>query len=108
MIVSSFQKTPEEPEGFIWIYKRVTQLADRLQIEFALLIRERHQIGDSNLTETSITLVGNVENKVCLILDDVIDGTHSFIDSCKHLKMCQAVKVYIVATHGILSGINQF
>lgn len=70
--------------------------------------------------ETRITLVGDVKNKIALMLvgffvlaavhvsltwhqDDVIDQTHSFIDSCEHLKKCQAAKVYIVATHGILS-----
>lgn len=37
-------------------------------------------------------------------LDDLIDGSHSFIDTCEHLKICGAGKVYIIGCHGILSG----
>ena len=34
----------------------------------------------------------------------MIDGTHSFLDACKHLKLCEAQKVVILCAHGILSG----
>ena len=34
----------------------------------------------------------------------MIDNEHSFLDSAEHLKRCGAAEVYIVATHGILSG----
>ncbi|KAI8902231.1 phosphoribosyltransferase-like protein [Globomyces pollinis-pini] len=88
--------------------RRVTQLADRLRIDFALIHRERYhvRVGDTatDQLETKITLVGDVKGKICLMLDDVIDGTHSFIDSCEHLKICESDQVYIVAIHGILSG----
>nr|KAJ3417993.1 hypothetical protein HK105_000509 [Polyrhizophydium stewartii] len=85
--------------------KRVTSLADRLKIDFALIHRERYHLqADSELTETRLTLVGDVKGKICFMVDDVIDGTHSFLDSCEHLKKCEAEKVYIIATHGILSG----
>ncbi|KAJ3369795.1 hypothetical protein HDU91_006851 [Kappamyces sp. JEL0680] len=86
---------------------RVTQIADHLRIDFALIHRERHHIREgaveTDQIETRITLVGDVKDKICLMLDDVIDQAHSFIDSCEHLKKCQAAKVYLVATHGILS-----
>lgn len=36
--------------------------------------------------------------------DDIIDGPNSFLDAAEHLKRCGASKVYIIATHGILSG----
>ncbi|OAJ37112.1 hypothetical protein BDEG_21177 [Batrachochytrium dendrobatidis JEL423] len=87
--------------------KRVTSLADRLKIDFAMIHRERYHIkGDSSAdqTETRLTLVGNVKGKICFMVDDIVDGTHSFLDSCEHLKKCEAEKVYIIATHGILSG----
>ncbi|KAJ2998379.1 Ribose-phosphate pyrophosphokinase 1 [Globomyces sp. JEL0801] len=78
--------------------RRVTQLADRLRIDFALIHRERYhvRVGD--------TATDQLETKITLV-DDVIDGTHSFIDSCEHLKICESDQVYIVAIHGILSGI---
>ena len=34
----------------------------------------------------------------------MIDGTHSFLDAAKHLKKHGASRVYVIATHGILSG----
>ena len=36
--------------------------------------------------------------------DDIIDDPHSFLDAARHLKLCEAAKIYIIATHGILSG----
>ena len=88
--------------------KRVTSLADRLNLDFALIHRERHHIRDDLQTqqtvETRLTLVGDVRGKICFMVDDIIDGTHSFLDSCHHLKKCDADKVYMIATHGILSG----
>ncbi|KAI8926138.1 ribose-phosphate diphosphokinase, partial [Entophlyctis helioformis] len=66
----------------------------------------RHHTDSRNpdKVETRITLVGDVKDKICFIVDDCIDGTHSFLDSCVHLKKCGAEKVYVIATHGILSG----
>ncbi|KAJ3092031.1 Ribose-phosphate pyrophosphokinase 2 [Quaeritorhiza haematococci] len=92
--------------------KRVTSLADRLKIDFALIHRERYHIqqAQSQLNEgmgeveTRLTLVGDVKGKICFIVDDMIDSTHSFLDAATHLKACEADKVVIIATHGILSG----
>ncbi|KAJ3194289.1 hypothetical protein HK101_003059 [Irineochytrium annulatum] len=36
--------------------------------------------------------------------DDMIDGTYSYLDAAEHLKRCEAKRVVIIATHGILSG----
>lgn len=53
----------------------------------------------------TVSLVGDVEDKVALIVDDMIDGCHSFLEAAEHLQTkCGARKVYIIATHGILSG----
>ncbi|KAI9089611.1 phosphoribosyltransferase-like protein [Phlyctochytrium arcticum] len=93
--------------------KRVTSLADKLQIDFALIHRERYHIpqeahkkGDDAAEgmETRLTLVGNVKGRICFMLDDIIDGTHSFLDAAEHLKRCGASTVVIIATHGILSA----
>ncbi|KAJ3295354.1 hypothetical protein HK104_002771 [Borealophlyctis nickersoniae] len=92
--------------------KRVTSLADKLKMDFALIHRERYHINQpshrkdegAGEVETRLTLVGDVKGKECFMLDDMIDGTHSFIDASEHLKRCEASKVYIIATHGILSG----
>jgi phosphoribosylpyrophosphate synthetase len=54
--------------------------------------------------ETRLTLVGNVQGRVCFLVDDVMDSPFSFLEAAAHLKTCGASKVFIVATHGILSG----
>jgi ribose-phosphate pyrophosphokinase len=33
-----------------------------------------------------------------------VDNSSSFIDAARHLKACKASKVFILATHGLLSG----
>ncbi|KAI8825879.1 phosphoribosyltransferase-like protein, partial [Fimicolochytrium jonesii] len=93
--------------------KRVTALADKLQTDFALIHRERYHIHQSSKgtavlddegRENRLTLVGDVNGRDCFVLDDIIDGTHSFLDAAEHLKRCKASTVRIIATHGILSG----
>lgn len=55
--------------------------------------------------EKLITLVGNVNNRSAIILDDMIDRPGSFISAAEHLvKNCGAKKVYVVATHGVFTG----
>ncbi|KAI8875169.1 phosphoribosyl pyrophosphokinase [Backusella circina FSU 941] len=55
--------------------------------------------------ESTITLVGDVYEKVAFLTDDIIDNCGSFLDAADHLvKKCGADKVYIIATHGVLSG----
>ncbi|ODV58394.1 ribose phosphate diphosphokinase subunit PRS1 [Ascoidea rubescens DSM 1968] len=52
--------------------------------------------------EKLITLVGDVSNRVAILLDDMIDKPTSFIAAAEHLRMnCGAKKCYVVATHGI-------
>ncbi|TPX45386.1 ribose-phosphate diphosphokinase [Synchytrium endobioticum] len=60
--------------------------------------------GLGELISTRLTLVGDVRGKPAFIVDDAIDSTHSFLDAAVHLKLSEASKVYIVATHGILAG----
>jgi len=56
-------------------------------------------------TSSVITLVGDVAGKVVFIVDDMIDKSGSFIAAAEHLmKKCNAKRVYVIATHGILSN----
>ncbi|CAI2171968.1 5661_t:CDS:2 [Funneliformis geosporum] len=111
--------------------KRVTSLADRLKIDFALIHTDctranlitsivDEKLNDENdeevtlskdalsvdeETSSTITLVGDVAGKVVFIVDDMVDKSGSFIAAAEHLmKKCNAKRVYVIATHGILSG----
>ncbi|AWU73803.1 uncharacterized protein C5L36_0A04020 [Pichia kudriavzevii] len=58
-----------------------------------------------NAEEKLITLVGNVQNRPAIIVDDMIDKHTSFIAAAEHLRMnCGANSCYIVATHGIFNN----
>ncbi|GMM31228.1 ribose phosphate diphosphokinase subunit [Martiniozyma asiatica (nom. inval.)] len=58
-----------------------------------------------NAFEKLITLVGNVQNKPAIIVDDMIDKHTSFIAAAEHLRMnCGANSCYVVATHGIFAN----
>lgn len=56
--------------------------------------------------EKLITLVGDVKDKVAIILDDMIDKPNSFIAAAEHLRLnCGAKAVYVVATHGVFNDL---
>jgi len=48
---------------------RVTSIADRLQIDFALIHKERKKANEV----ASMTLVGNVKGRVSILVDDMAD-----------------------------------
>uniref|UniRef100_A0A914C3Z2 Ribose-phosphate pyrophosphokinase N-terminal domain-containing protein n=1 Tax=Acrobeloides nanus TaxID=290746 RepID=A0A914C3Z2_9BILA len=51
-----------------------------------------------------LTVVGDVGGKIAIIVDDIIDEAPSFVAAATVLKKRGAYKIYIVATHGLLSG----
>lgn len=52
---------------------------------------------------TPLNLVGNVTNKVAIMVDDIIDEVEHFITAAQFLKDLGATHVYIVATHALFS-----
>jgi ribose-phosphate pyrophosphokinase len=52
--------------------RRVTQLADYLKIDFSLIHRERHHVREGNVEtskiETKLSLVGDINDKIALVL----------------------------------------
>lgn len=57
----------------------------------------------SKLIQTTM-LVGDVRNKVCIIVDDLVDTSYTITRAAKLLKDQGAIKVYALITHGIFSG----
>lgn len=51
-----------------------------------------------------LTIVGDVGGKIAIIVDDIIDEAASFVAAANVLKKRGAYKIYVVATHGLLSG----
>lgn len=85
--------------------KRVTAIADKLGVEFALIHRQRAR--KAAVTEEKVeVLVGDVRDKVAILVDDMIDTGHTLIIAAKSLKEHGAKKVYAIISHGLLSEMN--
>jgi len=50
------------------------------------------------------SVIGSVDGRPCLLIDDLIDSARPFVQAAKLLKQHKATRVTIIATHGMLSG----
>jgi len=80
--------------------KRVTSIADKLNVEFALIHKERKKANEVD----SMVLVGSVRDKVAIIVDDMVDTCGTLKLAATKLLEAGATEVHAIATHGILSG----
>ncbi|XP_063956369.1 ribose-phosphate pyrophosphokinase 2 [Lytechinus pictus] len=80
--------------------KRVTSIADRLNVEFALIHKERKKANEV----ASMVLVGDVKDRVAILVDDMADTCGTICHAAGKLKDAGAIKVYAILTHGIFSG----
>uniref|UniRef100_A0A6P7H5Y3 Phosphoribosyl pyrophosphate synthase-associated protein 2-like n=1 Tax=Diabrotica virgifera virgifera TaxID=50390 RepID=A0A6P7H5Y3_DIAVI len=51
-----------------------------------------------------INVVGDVGGRIAIMVDDLIDDVHSFVAAAEVLKERGAYKIYVMATHGLLSS----
>jgi ribose-phosphate pyrophosphokinase len=80
--------------------KRATSLADRLDLPFALIHKERQKPNEV----ARMTLVGNVEGKTAIVVDDMADTCGTLAKAAETLIKHGAKDVVALVTHGILSG----
>ncbi|KAJ4142606.1 ribose-phosphate pyrophosphokinase [Fusarium falciforme] len=84
--------------------KRATLIADSLKTDFALIHKERRPIRFTEHRNASMMLVGDVANRICILVDDIIDTGNTITRAAKLLKKEGATKVYALLTHGVFSG----
>ncbi|GAB5591735.1 ribose-phosphate pyrophosphokinase [Umbelopsis nana] len=82
--------------------KRATSIADKLSMDFALIHKERRHVEKPN--KADMMLVGDVRDKVCILIDDIADTSFTITKAAKVLRDNGAVKIYAIITHGIMSG----
>ncbi|KAK2856960.1 hypothetical protein Q5P01_005695 [Channa striata] len=80
--------------------KRVTSIADRLNVDFALIHKERKKANEVD----RMVLVGDVKDRVAILVDDMADTCGTICHAADKLIDAGAVKVYAILTHGIFSG----
>ncbi len=79
--------------------KRATSLADRLNVDFALFHKERKKANEVS----RMVLVGSVEGKVAILVDDMADTCGTLDLAAARLAESGAERVLAIVTHGILS-----
>ncbi|KAF8002501.1 ribose-phosphate pyrophosphokinase [Metschnikowia aff. pulcherrima] len=80
--------------------KRAAGLADRLDLNFALIHKERARANEVS----RMVLVGDVTDKICIIVDDMADTCGTLAKAAEVLLENGAKEVIAIVTHGILSG----
>ncbi|KAI1842917.1 hypothetical protein JX265_012046 [Neoarthrinium moseri] len=80
--------------------KRATSIADRLDRGFALIHKERPR---PNVVGRMV-LVGDVKDKVAILVDDMADTCGTLAKAAQVLQDNGAKEVVAIVTHGILSG----
>ena len=79
---------------------RTRALATRLKADLAIIDKRRPAPGRSEV----MNIIGDVENKTCIIVDDIIDSGGTIINAVDALKKKGAKEVYVFITHAVLSG----
>ncbi len=85
-------------EGFA---KKARRLADRLNAPLAIIEKRRH--GNNSAAE-AMGIIGSVEGRHALIVDDEIDTAGSLTQAIRVVHEHGACDIYCCATHGIFSG----
>lgn len=69
----------------------------------SLDMKHNLSMGSNKYVNTTM-LVGDVRNKACIIVDDLVDTSYTLTRAAKLLKDQGATKIYALITHGIFSG----
>lgn len=80
--------------------KRMTAIADRLDIDFAIIHKERQRANEGDST----VLVGDVKNRIAIMVDDLADTCDTIVKGAETLRDAGASKIYAICTHGIFAG----
>ncbi|KAJ3114025.1 hypothetical protein HK100_001817 [Physocladia obscura] len=80
--------------------KRATAIADKLDVDFALIHKERKRANEVS----RMVLVGDVKGHPCVLVDDMADTCGTLGLAAKTLVDNGATAVYAIVTHGVLSG----
>ncbi len=80
--------------------QRTRGLATRLKADLAIIDKRRPAPGKSQV----MNIIGNVKNKTCIIVDDIIDSGGTIVNAAEALTKNGANEVYVFITHAVLSG----
>lgn len=79
---------------------RARALAKRLSADLAIIDKRREKAGVSEV----MNVIGEVKDKVCIMVDDIIDSGGTLCNAAGALKAQGAKEVHAYVVHGVLSG----
>ena len=79
---------------------RARAVAKQLGCELAIIDKRREQANEAEV----MNLIGDVEGRTCVLVDDMCDTAGTLCKAAKALKAKGAAKVVAYATHPVLSG----
>jgi ribose-phosphate pyrophosphokinase len=79
---------------------RARELAQRIESSLAIVDKRREKAGEI----AEMTVIGDVKDKICLIVDDICDTAGTLCKAADVLMEAGAKEVHAYTTHGVLSG----
>ena len=79
---------------------RARELADYLKAPIAIIEKRRPRPGEAEV----MSIIGEVDGKVALMVDDIVDTAGSLCEGAKALKKLGAKQVIAACTHAVLSN----
>ena len=79
---------------------RARAIAKRLDVDLAIIDKRRPRANEA----TVMNLIGDVQDKVCVLVDDMIDTAGTLCAAAGALKDAGALKVVAYCVHPVLSG----
>ena len=80
--------------------ERARALGKKLDVGLAIVDKRRPSPGKSQV----MNVIGNVKNKICILIDDIIDSGGTIVNAADALTKRGAKEVHVYATHGVFSG----
>jgi ribose-phosphate pyrophosphokinase len=79
---------------------RARHVANKLNCDLAVIDKRRERAGISEV----MNIIGDVEGRVCIIIDDIVDSGGTLCNAAEALMNNKAYGVTAYITHGVLSG----
>lgn len=79
---------------------RARGLAKRCNGDLAIIDKRREKAGESEVMH----VIGDVKDKICILVDDIVDSGGTLCNAAAALKGKGAKEVYAYVAHGVLSG----
>ena len=79
---------------------RARAFSVKLGVGMAIVDKRRERANQSEV----MNIIGSVEGKKCILLDDIVDTAGSLTGAAAAIKNAGAEEVFACATHGVLSG----